>query len=87
MARARSFCVCLFLLFYTLGKARKPFNGPFAANGHMVQNPPCWGASYALGHPKQRDYIQSHLNFLCFGSGPNVQLELSSKVDFVSCHR
>ena len=28
-------------------------NGPFAANGHMVQNPPCWSASYALGHPKQ----------------------------------
>ena len=28
-------------------------NGPFAANGHLVQNPPCWNATYALGHPKQ----------------------------------
>ena len=41
-------------------------NGPFAADGHMVQNPPCWRASYALGHPKQSDFIQLNLNFLCF---------------------
>ena len=29
-------------------------NGPFAASGHVVQNPPCWRASHAPGHPKQR---------------------------------
>ena len=28
--------------------SRKCRNAPFAANGHMVQNPPCWNASYAL---------------------------------------
>ena len=29
-------------------------NGPFAADGHMVQNLPYWRASYALGqHPKR----------------------------------
>ena len=33
-----------------------PFAGPFAANGHMVQNPPCWRASNALGHAKQRKF-------------------------------
>ena len=37
------------------------------ANGHMVQNPPCWRASYALGHARQSDFIQFNLNFLCFG--------------------
>ena len=42
-------------------------NGPFAANGHMVQSPPCWRASYPLGHPKQSDLFQSNLNFVCFG--------------------
>ena len=35
---------------------RSRINGPFAANGHMVQNPPCWRASYALGHAKQSIY-------------------------------
>ena len=38
-------------------------NGPFAANGHIVQNPPCWSTSYTLGHSKQRkfkfDWIKS----------------------------
>ena len=29
-------------------------NGPFAASGHMVQNPPCWRASCPLGHPEKR---------------------------------
>ena len=34
----------------------KLWNGPFAVNGHMVQNPSCWRASYTLGHPKQRKF-------------------------------
>ena len=25
-------------------------NGPFAASGHIFNNPPCWRASHALGH-------------------------------------
>ena len=36
-----------------------------------------------MGHPKQSDFIQSHLDFLCFG----VRSLLSSKVDFVLCDR
>ena len=31
-------------------------NGPFAAYCHVVQNPPCWRATYVLGHPKQRKF-------------------------------
>ena len=41
-------------------------NGPFAASGHMVQNPPCWRASCPLGHPEQSDFIKINLHFLCF---------------------
>ena len=29
-------------------------NGPFAASGHMVQNPPCWRASCPLGQQQQQ---------------------------------
>ena len=43
-----------------------PANGPFAASGHMVQNPPCWKASCPLGHPQQSDFIKTNLHFLCF---------------------
>ena len=50
-------------------------NGPFAASGHMVQNPSCWRASYALGHPKQRK-----CKFVLIKS-------LSSMADFVPCDR
>ena len=39
--------------------------GPLAANDHMVKNPKCWRASYALGHPKQSDFIKSNLSFGC----------------------
>ena len=42
-------------------------NGPFAASGHMVQNPPCWRASCPLGHPEQSNFIKINLHFLCFG--------------------
>ena len=42
-------------------------DGPFVANGHMVQNPPCWRASYALGHPKQRKFKFDWMKLLCFG--------------------
>ena len=31
-------------------------NGSFAANGLMVQNQLWWGASYTLGHSKQRKF-------------------------------
>ena len=32
-------------------------NWTFSANGHMVQNRPCWRAGCALGHPRQNDSI------------------------------
>ena len=56
-------------LFWTLlqGLAKRAFNGPFAASGHMVQNPPCWRASCPLGHPEQSDFIKTNLHFLCCG--------------------
>ena len=50
-------------------------NGPFAASGHMVQNPPCWRASCPLGHPEQSDFIKINLHFLCFGC-PSAELAL-----------
>ena len=50
-------------------------NGPFAANGHMVQNPPCWRASYPLGHPKQRKFKFVLMKSLCSGC-PSGQLAL-----------
>ena len=50
-------------------------NGPFAASGHMVQNPPCWRASYALGHPKQRKCKFVLMKSLCSGC-PSGQLPL-----------
>ena len=50
-------------------------NGPFAANGREVQNPPCWRASYALGHPKQRKFKFVLMKSLCSGC-PSAQLAL-----------
>ena len=50
-------------------------NGPFAAGSHMVQNPPCWRASYALGHPKQRKCKFVLMKSLCSGC-PSGQLAL-----------
>ena len=50
-------------------------NGPFAASGHMVQNPPCWRASCPLGHPEQSDFIKTNLHFLCCGC-PSAELAL-----------
>ena len=50
-------------------------NGPFAASGHMVQNPPCWRTSCPLGHPQQSDFIKTNLHFLCFGC-PSALLAL-----------
>ena len=41
-------------------------NGLFVLNGQMVQNPPCWRASYTLGHPKQRKF-KFDLKMICFG--------------------
>ena len=41
-------------------------NGPFAASGHMVQNPPCWRASCPLGHPEQNNFIKTNLHFSLF---------------------
>ena len=51
----------------SLGFLRRNIDGPFAASGHMVQNPPCWRASCPLGHPEQREVIKPNLHFLCFG--------------------
>ena len=41
-------------------------NGPFAASGHMVQNPPCWRASCPLGHPEQKGLHQDKFAFPLF---------------------
>ena len=41
-------------------------NGPFAANGHMVQNPHCWRASCILGYPKQSDLNPVKFKFSLF---------------------
>ena len=49
------------------GKDAIAVSRPFAANSHMVQNPPCWRASYALGHPKQRKFKFDWMKSLCFG--------------------
>ena len=42
-------------------------DGPFAAHGHMVQNPSCWRVSDALGHPKQRTFKFDLMKSLCSG--------------------
>ena len=70
-----------------IGRVRFARYGPFAADSHMVQNPPCWRASYALGHPKQSDFIQSNLNFRCFVLDVPVRNVLSSMLDVVPCDR
>ena len=41
----------------------------------MVQNPPRWRASHALGHPKQRKFKFNWMKSLCFGC-PSAQLAL-----------
>ena len=51
----------------TIYMLREAVNGPFAANGHMVQKAPCWRASFALGHPKQRIFKFDWMNSLCLG--------------------
>ena len=51
--------------------------GPFAASGHMVQNAPCWRASYELGHPQQRKCKFVLMKSLCSGC-PSGQLALSA---------
>ena len=51
------------------------YHGPFAANSKMIQNPPCWRASYALGHPKQRKFKFDWMKSLCFGC-PSLKLAL-----------
>ena len=61
-----------------LKKAQTPvgkLNCPFATNGHMVRNPPCWRASYALGRPKQRKLKFDWMNSLRLGC-PGAQLAL-----------
>ena len=54
---------------------RTTSNGPFAAGGHMVQNPPCWRASCPLGHPQQRKCKFVLMKSLCSGC-PSGQLAL-----------
>ena len=68
----------LYLIFQIVSKIYLPFacsstvmlefhiNGPFTANGYMVQNMPCWRASYAQGHPKQRKFKFNWMESLCF---------------------
>ena len=62
-------------IFSTSDGSKTKTNGPFAASGHMVQNPPCWRASYALGHPKQRKFKFVLMKSLCSGC-PSGQLAL-----------
>ena len=49
------------------GKSTHPMNGPFAASSYMVQHPPYWRASYALGHPQQRKCKFVLMKSLCSG--------------------
>ena len=58
-------------------------NGRFARSCQMVQNLPCWMASYALGHPKQREVTLGWWKSLCFG-GCCILLP-SRMADFVPC--
>ena len=53
-------------------------DGPFARSCHMVYNLPCWMASYALGHPKQREVTLGWWKSLCFGG---CCILLSSSID------
>ena len=55
-------------------------NGPFAAYGHMVQNPPRWWAIFALGHPKQRKFMFDWISR--FVLGVNVRSLLSRIAGF-----
>ena len=71
---------------------RNARNGPFATNGHMVQNPSCWRASSLLfphwdietkrPQPVKRDWPL----FLCPSAGIIMSLP-SSMADFVPCDR
>lgn len=82
-----------YIFFSTLGDGMDVFttsskslfydNGPFARSWQMVQGLPCWMASYALGHPKQREVTLSWWKSLCFG-GCCILLP-SSMADFVPC--
>ena len=64
---------------------RNRCNRPLARSGHMVQNHTCWGASCAVGLPKQRQVQVDWYKLHCFGS-LIVQL-LTSMCDFVPCDR
>ena len=55
----------------------------FALSCQMVQNLPFWMASYALGHPKQREVTLGWYKSLCFG-GCCILLP-SSMADFLPC--
>ena len=54
------------LIWNPLYNSSVEYNGLFAGDDHMVQNPPYWNANCALGHPKQSDLNHSSLNLLCF---------------------
>ena len=58
------------------------FGQPFPK---QLYNLPCWMASYALAHPKQRNVILGWLKSLCFG-GCCILLPSSCIADFVSCN-
>ena len=48
---------------------------------------PCRDASYALAHPKQIDFTQSNLNFLCYVLDASVRSLRPSMMDFAPCDR
>ena len=58
-------------------------NGPFAANGHMIQNPPCWRTSYALDIQNKENSRLCRLSRLVLDV--TVRNLLSSMADSVPC--
>ena len=65
------------------------FDRPFAANNHMLQNPPYWNAKEYDSFQKKSDFGQSSLTFLCVGfpsAGITISL-LSSMANFVPSDR
>ena len=75
--RAKERASDLTIIHLTSQKEHNLNNRLFAADDHMVQKPPYWGANWALGHIKQRKF-----KFSCFVLDVPVHNLLSSMVVF-----
>ena len=73
----------IWLIVCSTTRVNNADDGHFAWSCQMVQNLPCWMASYTLGHPKQREVMLGWWKSLCFG-GCCILLP-SSMADFVPC--